>query len=179
MLQSAVARLLHGIELEQRVEVHKLDARNIVNGLAVEHMGQVVIHRGKGMRVAISHRITQDGVVFTNEDKVHSPGVNTDRGDVKSTLAHHLQSLDHLQIKGIDIPVEVTACLYQVVGKARQLLLLQSSVHQCTQDGASAGGTQVNGKVVFLVLHILIMCSLFLYKNDEDARHASSPILEF
>ncbi len=93
------------------------------------------------MRVAIGHRIAQDSVVFTDEDKIHTPRVNTDRVNLQSTSANHLKSLDHLQIQGVDVPVEVPSRLYQVVGKSGQLFLLQLAVSQCAQDGASTGGT--------------------------------------
>ena len=56
------------------------------------------------------------------------------------------QSLDNLVVESIDIPVEVASGLDERVVEACQLLLLQSPVVNCSDDGTSAGGAEVNGK---------------------------------
>ena len=117
-------------------------------------MVQVFFHRPKGVRVAIGHGVAQDGIVVANKNEINAPGVNTDRGKVDASFAHNLQSLNHLQIEGIDVPIEMAARLYQVIGKAGQFLLFQFAIHQCSQNGSSTGSTQVDSKIVFLVLHI-------------------------
>ena len=117
-------------------------------------MAQVFFHRSKGMRIAIGHGIAQNGIVVANEYKVDAPCVNTDRGKVDASFTHNLQTLNHLQIEGIDVPIEMSTRLYQVIGKAGQLLLFQFATHQGSQNGSSTGSTQVDSKIVFLVLHI-------------------------
>ena len=148
VLQGRVASLLHGIQLEQRVEVHELNTRDVVHRLAVCHPVQVLLHPFEGVRVAVGHRIAQQRTVLTHQHKVHPPRVNTDAGDVDTPLAHYLQALDHFEVQRIDVPVEVSARLYQVVRKSRQFLLFQSSVRQRAQDGTSTRSPQVNGKEV-------------------------------
>ena len=59
VLQGRVASLLHGIQLEQRVEVHELNARDVVHRFTVCHMVQILLHPFEGMRIAVGHRIAQ------------------------------------------------------------------------------------------------------------------------
>ena len=156
MLHSTIIGLAHGIQLKQRIEVHKLDTRDIINLTLRNNMAQVFFHRPKGVRVAIGHGIAQDGIVVAYEHKVDAPRINTDRRDIDASFAHNLQTLNHLQIEGIDVPIEVATRLYQVIGKAGQFLLFQFAIHQCAQNGSSTSSTQVDSKIVFLILHIYI-----------------------
>ena len=162
MLHSHITGLLHSIELEQRVKVHKLNTRNVIDRFTVQHLIQILFNGSKGMRIAVSHGITQNSSVFTDKHKVHTPCVDTYCCNIQTAVGHFLQTTYHLEIQGIDVPVEMATCLYQIVGKTGNLLLFQTSVNDTADDGATTRGTQVNGKEVLLIFHCFIS-SLFCY----------------
>ena len=150
MAQGRILCLTHGMELVERIEVHKLNACNIVHLTLRNNMTQVIVHCFEGMRVTIGHRITQQGSVITDENKVNTPRINTYRCNLDTTSPYNLQTFYHLKIQGIDIPVEVASSFNKMVRKARQLLLLQSSIGQCPQNRTSTSSPQVNSKEMFL-----------------------------
>ena len=152
ILQGRVTVLPHGIQLKQRVEVHQLDAGDVIHLFATDDLLQILLHSPEGMRVTVRHRIAQQRTILRHEDEIDAPRINADRRDGYLSACHLLQTAYHLKIEGIDIPIEMTACLYQIIREARQLLLFQFSVAQHTQDGSSAGSSQIDGKIVFLLV---------------------------
>ena len=152
LFQGRVTVLPHGIQLKQRVEVHQLDAGDVIHLLATDDLLQILLHSPEGMRVTVCHRIAQQRTILRHEDEIDAPRINADRRDGYLSACHLLQTAYHLKIEGIDIPIEMTACLYQIIREARQLLLFQFSVAQHTQDGSSAGSSQIDGKIVFLLV---------------------------
>ena len=76
MFHRHVAGLPHGVQLEQRIEVHKLDTRDVIDFTWLGDVTQIVIHRLEGVRVAIGHRITQYGIILAYEYEIDAPRVD-------------------------------------------------------------------------------------------------------
>ena len=74
-------RSFHCKELEDGVEIHELNAGDVVELLLASYVSQVVVHGREGVWVTVSPRISDYLPVFPNEYKVHSPGVDTYAGD--------------------------------------------------------------------------------------------------
>ena len=106
------------------------------------------------MGVTVCHRITQDSIIFSDKHKVDTPGVNTDGGQLKTTACHFLQTFDHLKIKGIDVPVEMSARLNEVIGETGQFLLFQFSTGKRAQNSPATGRPKVDGKEIVFSIHI-------------------------
>ena len=136
------------MQLEQRVEVHELDARYLIDLLAAEYAREVVAHGLKRVRVAVGQRIAQQGAVAAYAHEVDAPRVDADALDGDAAPGHSLQSANRLAVEAEDVPVEVASRLDERIVEARQFLHLQLSVGQCGQDGSSAGGSQVDGKEI-------------------------------
>ena len=160
MLHSRIASLPHGVQLEQRVKVHKLDARDVVDFLSLNDVTQIVVHRLEGMRVSIGHRIAQNSTVIANKHEVDAPRVDANRGNGQSPAGNLLQTANHLEIQGIDVPIKVSARFYQIVWETGNLFLFQPSVGHAANNGSSTGSPQVDGKEIRFVFH-LSYCSLF------------------
>ena len=57
MAEGGIVLLTHGIELEDGVEVHELDAGDIVNLAARDDVLEIIVHGGKCNRIAIRARV--------------------------------------------------------------------------------------------------------------------------
>ena len=80
------------------------------------------------MRVAVCHRVSEDGTILAHIYEVASPGIDTDALDGDATLSHELQALDDFEVEGIDVPIEVTACFDEVVIEASQFFQVEFSI---------------------------------------------------
>ena len=98
MLECRVLFAPHGIELEDAVEVHQLNAGDVVDLALADDVLQVVVHGVEGDGVAIGARVAQDGAVGSDADEVDAPRVDADRGDRQSAAASLLQSADDLEV---------------------------------------------------------------------------------
>ena len=134
------------MQLEERIEVHELDACEAVHFVAALHVVEIVVDGLESMRVAIGERIAHDGAIATNAHEVNSPRVDADALDVDSPMCGQFQSADNLVIEGEDVPIEVATHLNQRITEPRQFLHVQLSVCQCANDGSATRGSQVNGK---------------------------------
>ena len=155
MIKCAVILLPHSIELEDGVEVHQLDTSDIIYIFLRDDVLQIVVHRLKGDRITIGSRIPEDGVVFTDKHEVNTPGINTYRGNLQSTTGYFLQSLDDFKIEGEDIPVIVSSLYDEVIGEAGHLLEFKLITVDTADNRSAARGTQVYGKEIFIITHIL------------------------
>ena len=120
--QRRVVVTAHCGQLEERVEVHELDTGLVIDLLFGDEL-EVFVHRPFGVRVAVAVGIAQDAAVLANADKVHTPGVNADAGQLDAFFGHSLQAADNLIVQGINVPKEVSALLDDGVGKACHLAL--------------------------------------------------------
>jgi hypothetical protein len=105
------------------------------------------------VRVAVTVGIAQDAAVLANADKVHTPGVNADAGQLDAFFGHRLQAADNLIVQGINVPKEVSALLDDGVGKACHLALGELSVLNGTQYGAAACCAKVYGQKKTCFVH--------------------------
>ncbi len=133
--------LLHGIELEDGVEVHKLYASDVIDLLLRDDMLQIVVHRLEGDGVTVGTRIAEYGVILADKHEVNSPGINTDTGNLQSATSHLFQALDDFKIECIDIPVIVSTLNNQVIGEAGHLFEFEGIIFNSADDGSTAGGT--------------------------------------
>ena len=92
------------------------------------------------MRVPVGNRLA-DGAVGGNADKIYSPRVNADRGDVQITLLCGLQTFDNLKIESIDVPIEVSVHLNEIVWETCQLLQFNLAIIKASHDCTSARGS--------------------------------------
>ena len=137
----------HRAQLEQRVELHKLDSRLLVYRLLGNDF-EIFLHGVVGVRVAVTVGITQHTPVFSDADEVTSPSVDTDGCDFDFFLCHHLESFYDLVVERIDVPEEMSSGLYDVVRESCDFPLLQFSVHNTSQYSPAAGGPQVDSKEI-------------------------------
>ena len=156
MLQGRVLLTLHGIELEDAVEVQELDASHLVHLFLGEYVLQIVVHGLEGDGVAIGPGVSQYGAVVTYADEVHAPGVNADGGDFHSTLGHVLQSPYDLEVEGMDVPVVMTALHDEVVGEASHFLQFYATIIYVSDNSSSACSPEVYCKEIFLLLFHLL-----------------------
>ena len=78
ILQGTIALLLHGIELEKGIEVHQLNTSDAVHLLLGDDLLEVSRHCFEGDGIAIGSRVAENGIVFADENEVHTPRVDTD-----------------------------------------------------------------------------------------------------
>ena len=149
MLKCRIAVALHGIQLEQRVEVHKLDACSLID-IPLRHLLlEIGLHGTKGMGVAIGQRVAQQRTVCSHTDKIHSPGVYTNAGNFQSTLGHSLEAFDDFKIKGIDIPVEMSSCFDEIVWETCDFLQIDLSLRDCSNNCSSTCRSQIDCEEAF------------------------------
>ena len=141
------------MELIERVEIHELDARELIDALAALHPLQVVVKGRKRVGVAIGQRIAQQPSVATDTHEVNAPRVDADALDSHAALGHLAQPADNLVVEREQVPIDVAARFNQVIGKTRQFLYLNSSVADAPQYCTTAGGTKVGGKKIPNVSH--------------------------
>ena len=148
---------VHGRELEKGVERHELDARLFIHFL-FGYLLKIVLHCPFGMRVTVAVRITEHTAILTHHHHIHPPSVNADGFDVDAFVSHLLQTLDDFMVQRQDIPIEMSPCLNDGVGKTGQFSLFQLPLHNGAQNGASAGGTQIDCQEIHA--HKFWFCSL-------------------
>ena len=151
--QGGVAVALHLIELEQRVEIHELDARLGVDRGLVHGLAEIGFHRRRRVGVAVSQRVAQYLAVVAHAYEVAAPGVDADAAQGNAAFGSQPQPLDNLVIEGKNVPVDMASGLDEHVVEARKLLQFEPSAGQCADDGAAACGPEVYGKIVFSIFH--------------------------
>ena len=158
-LQGGVSVPVHGVQLEEGVKVHELDSRPLIH-LVLGYLPEIVVHYALGMWVAVGIRVTQEPSVLAHADYVHSPGIYAYAGDMLSLVGHLLQSAHYFVVQGIDVPIEMSTCLYDTVREPGQFTLHQPTFMDAAQYGASTGGSQVYGKEVCLFHLFCVFCHI-------------------
>ena len=145
-----------------------MDARLIIDLFFAHLLFEILLHHAEGVRVAVSQWVAKDGVVLADIHEVASPSVDADALDVDTALGDELQALDDLEIKGINVPIEVAARLDEVVVETRQLLQVKLAAGQAADDGSSASGTQIHGEEIFAFCHtVLKFLSRYLFYDGK------------
>ena len=76
------------------------------------------------MWVTIAIGIAEQFAILTDKCEIHSPCVDTDGTDGNVVFGYCFESVDDLAVKGINVPVTMTAGLYYMIGKAGNLFQL-------------------------------------------------------
>ena len=130
------------VELEEAVEVHDLDAGELVD-TGARHALEETFGRAGGVRVAVGEGLAQYLAVGAYHHKVDAPRVDAYRVDVDAALGHGAEALQYVVIEGKDVPIAMSANRYQIVGKAVDFLNLDAAGAHAAHYGASAGGAEV------------------------------------
>ena len=135
-----------GIELVERIEVHDLDARAVVD-LAPRHpFGEEGLGGAVRVGVAVRTRQPAQGAVVGDECHVDAPRVDADRLDVQAALSRQGQAVQNLFVEGIDIPVVFAAERDEAVRKAVEHVEGDPIVRKRGQDHAAARRAQIDGQ---------------------------------
>ena len=110
------------------VEVHELDARLLIYLFLADFLVEIFLHHAEGMRVAVGERVAEDISVFIYIYEVASPGVDTDALDMDASLSHEFQALDDFLVERIDVPIEVIACLDEMIVETCQFFQIEFSI---------------------------------------------------
>ena len=153
MLQGRVTLAFHGVELEDRVEVHELNTGHVIHLFLRDDMLQVVVHRIKGDGISVGTRVAQDSSVLANAHEVNAPGVDTDTGDLQSATCHFLQSTNNLEVERIDVPIVMTSLFDEVIGKTRHFFQFKTIVFNVADDGATTRCAKIDSKEILFLLH--------------------------
>ena len=156
---------LHGVELVERIEVHDLDARVAVNLLFGKHFREVLLGSAGGVRVAVGVGESEQRAVLADEGEVDAPCVDADRGDLDPFAGGGAQALAQMFVEREDVPVIMIAQRQDGIREACQFLEDELSVPERAEDGASAGGPQIEGDEVF-GLHVSVCDFWVVQKNS-------------
>ena len=134
---------LHRVELVQAVEVHDLDAGDIVYLFAGQYLLEIFFRRSCRVLVAVSVRNAQNLTVFAEEYEIDAPGVDADRGDLHVFLGGGDHAGLQVFVQREDVPVSVSVQFEDLVREAGQFLHLEFAFVQRPQDGTAAGCSKV------------------------------------
>ena len=99
------------------------------------------------MRISIRIGLTNETSIFPHTDKIHSPCINADRGNLNITpLSDYFQPFDNIPVKFIDIPVEMSAGFNQTVRETVYVFHFQSLRREGSQDSTATGSAQIDRK---------------------------------
>ena len=129
-------------QLEQRVEIHKLDAGAAVN-LVFGHNLEILFHHTVGVVVTVGTRLREDVSVATHTHNVHAPGINADGGYIQPHCPDLFETLADFVEEIIKIAVCAAGNCREAVGEAVNLFQLQLAV-QAGQDYPAAGRAQID-----------------------------------
>ena len=89
---------MQGVELEERIEIHKLNTRLLVH-LFCRHLLEETLRSTVGVAVAIAVRQTEQLPVVAEVRNVATPRVDTDRYGVDAACCRLLQTAQHLVVE--------------------------------------------------------------------------------
>ena len=113
------------MQLEERIEVHKLDARNVVNLLAAGNVLQIVVHRLERVWVAVGQWIAQNGAVVADAHEIDAPRVDADALNSDAALGNEFQGTENLAVER-----ERNQLTSLDVSKNTELTVLKCSLNQ-------------------------------------------------
>ena len=143
-LECRAAVAAQGVELEDRIEVHNLDARLLVESLA-GHTLEKYIGCSDGVGIAVAVGQAKQRSILAEKGEIDAPSVNADRLDLNAALGNKAQALNDGGVDSGQIPMEVALHLDDGVGTAMDLLHRDLTVVDRGQNHAAAGGAQVDG----------------------------------
>ena len=143
MLQSLRAVSLESIKLEKRVEIHKLDSGTAID-VFCRHLLKEFLLCTDGVLITIAMRKTEKLAVRSEECKVTSPSIDTDRLQLNAFLSSFLQSFQYFIVQARKVPIKVTAHWNHRIFEACKLLHLDFLAIISCKNCSSAGCSQVN-----------------------------------
>ena len=148
MLECYAAFALLGIEVKEGVEGHELCACALVDLLLRHALAEVVFHGAVGVWVSVAIGQAEELSVLAEEGKVASPGVDTYALELDVFGSDLTQGTQDLVVEVWEVPEDVPAEGQLWVLKPGELAHVYALSIEGGKDGASAGGTEVNGKIV-------------------------------
>ena len=128
-------------QLEQRVDGHDLIARCLIKRSGV-HCAQRLLHHSGSAAVAVVHRVFQQGPVFVQQAKIHTPGIEADAVD----RARLSQPCAHLIHQCGKVPAQVPVFFPRAILKTVHLFVGKRPCVVHRFDGPAAGRAEVKGK---------------------------------
>ena len=107
--------------MEKRIEVHELDARDVVHLVSRHLLLEIFLHLAHGVRVAVSQRIAQNGAVAAYTYEIDTPSVYTNALYFYLPFGNKSQSIYNFIVKSEDVPVEVSSSLNEIIVEASKL----------------------------------------------------------
>ena len=128
------------MQLEDTIEVQKLYASNVIHLIPRLYVIEIVLHSLEGMRVAICYRLA-DRIVCSNAYKVHTPCVDTNRGNGDIVVLSLFQTLNDFKVQGIDVPIVMPVDFNEVIRETGKFLQLYLTIVYTANNRTSAGST--------------------------------------
>ena len=145
--------LRQGQELIERVERQELQAGDLVDPLARDALERRVEH-AVGPRVAIMHRVAQQGIAPSDQAEIDAPGIDADAVELAAGRSRLPQrDLELLEEPG-QVPVERIEHPDRAVGEAMDLLQLEPLAVEAAQEPPAALGAQVQRQVIARLGHV-------------------------
>ena len=141
-----------GIELEDGVEIHDLDAGGPVEFLTrngLEHL----FRNAFGVRVTVGAGVTQQGAVFGHEAEIHAPGVYADGLRDNPLPAQIGQAVAEMLVYSQHVPIIFAAQLDDAAGEAVHFLHVEGSARKSGQDRTAGSGAAVESQETMLSAH--------------------------
>jgi len=139
---------LQGIEVKEGVEGHELYACALVDLLLRHALVEVVFHGAVGVWVSVAIGQAEELPVLSEEGKVASPGVDTYALELDVFGSDLPECSEYFVVEVWEVPEDVAAQGQLGVLKTGELAHVNALSIVGGKDGASAGGTEVNGKEV-------------------------------
>ena len=156
--------LAHGCQLEQGIEVHKLNARTVVDLLLGNHLEEL-FHDSLGVWITVRVRIAKYVPILTHAHKVHAPSIDADALYLYTLFCHLTQCANNLCIQCIDIPIEMSTQLGDAVRETSQLSLNQLPVLHTSQDGTATGSSQIHCQEACIGCLFCVSSHIFVIKR--------------
>ena len=149
MLIGQAAFLGLGEHLENRVEIHRLDARQRVEFLARDLLKELLGNAFR-IRVAIGAGQAEQCAVVPDAAKVDAPSVDADGIYRDVLLAQFGQAFQEVFVDAIDVPIVLPADFEGMVGESVDFLHREITFGEGAQNGPSAGGAAIEGEETML-----------------------------
>ena len=150
--EGGIVRFLLGIELEDRVEIHDLDARGGVQVLPRNRIEDLLRNAGR-VRVPVGAGQAQQGAVGRDTAEIDAPGIDADGIRPDSLPAQLPEAGQQLPVQGIHVPIDPSADRKCLVRKPIDFFHGKSAAFERTQYGASGSGAAVESQESMSLRH--------------------------
>ena len=139
-----------GVELDQGVDVHELDARPLEDLLARDLL-EDALHFPLGPSIPVGDRVLQEAAVRIEEPVVHAPAVDAHRLDRSPGCEGHLLGFAQAALDAVEdpaeVPTQVAGARLRLVLKPVHLVEHQPVVAQAPEDCPTAPRAEIDGQV--------------------------------